>query len=164
MSKKLKKRELHGLTAIHQFLEAATKQSLRRQGFTVYGIVADWPHIVGTVLARFSVPSRIRRSPDGENASLEIKIAAGIGLEFQHFQPQLIERVNQYYGFRAITKLHLRQGFIPPPPETVPDAKPDPPLPPHLHQAIAEIKQRELRQALFDLGGAIYAKKIPHNF
>ncbi|MCX8505197.1 MAG: DciA family protein [Alphaproteobacteria bacterium] len=148
-----------GLTAINQFLESALQKSLKRQGFTVYGVVADWEKIVGPVLARYSLPARVRRAPDGENASLEIKIAAGIGLEFQHFQPQLIERVNQYYGFRAITRLQLRQGFVPPPKQTSPPAPKKIALPPEILAEIDKISHKELRQALLDLGSAIYQPK-----
>ncbi|MDI9348562.1 MAG: DciA family protein [Candidatus Symbiobacter sp.] len=147
-----------GLTAINQFLEAATKNSLRSQGFTVYGIVADWEKIVGSVLARYSVPTRLRRDREGSFASLEIHIAAGIGLEFQHYQPQVIERINQYYGYRAVTRIHLRQGYVPPaaPPAPAPLVKAL--LPPHLAQAIDQVTHVQLRQALRDLGAAIYVK------
>ena len=159
MRKNQSHRPERGLTAINQYLESALAKSLKRQGFTVYGVVADWEKIVGPVLARYSLPVRVRRAPDGENASLEIKIAAGIGLEFQHFQPQLIERVNQYYGFRAITRLQLRQGFVPPPKHAPPAAPVKVALPSEIQAEIDKISHSALRQALLDLGTAIYQPK-----
>ena len=45
-------------------------------------------------------------------------VAPGFALQIQHLEPVLVERINTFYGYRAVARLRLIQGPLPvaPPP------------------------------------------------
>ncbi len=63
-------------------------------------------------LARLSQPVRLSRKAtrDGQGGVLTIKVEGAMALELQHLAPQIIERLNSYYGYPAIGKLNIIQG------------------------------------------------------
>jgi len=45
-------------------------------------------------------------------ATLIVKVEGAMALELQHLSPQIIERLNNYYGYAAIGKLHIIQSPV----------------------------------------------------
>ena len=45
-------------------------------------------------------------------ATLIVKVEGAMALELQHLAPQIIERLNNYYGYAAIGKLHIIQSPV----------------------------------------------------
>jgi len=45
-------------------------------------------------------------------ATLIVKVEGAMALELQHLAPQIIERLNNYYGYVAIGKLHIIQSPV----------------------------------------------------
>ncbi len=92
----------------------------RRRGFLHHEIVARWPLIVGEQLARVTLPLAIRRTAARgrgntlRGGTLEIKVAPGFAPAIQHEQERLLAAVNRYFGHRAVTRLAIRQGPVPP--------------------------------------------------
>jgi len=99
-----------------------TKAILEKGGRDYAAIIAEWPAIVGAALAADSLPEKLARralsracvrppvcySPAGN--------WCGRRMEFQHREPQLIERINSFS--RAIARwsaLKLIQGHDPGP-------------------------------------------------
>ncbi|MEJ0072405.1 MAG: DciA family protein [Pseudomonadota bacterium] len=78
-----------------------TRSALARRGFAAARAIADWPEIVGPALAESSVPERLVRGRNAESATLVVRVRSAAALELQHWLPQVIERVNGYFGFRA---------------------------------------------------------------
>ena len=83
------------------------------------------------------------------------------GFELQHMQPQVIERINGYFGYQAIGRIALQQGPI----GTSKPARRKPAPPPSSEDAAAlaaqleDIADDELRQALDALGRGILGRK-----
>ena len=78
----------------------------------------------------------------------------------QHAAPQVVERINTYFGFRAVRRLKLVQAPLPPAP--APPAPPqERPLAPaeqeELQAAVAEVDDRPLQEALLGLGRSLLA-------
>lgn len=92
-----------------------TKPIFARRGFADGAIVNDWEVIVGEQLSRHSVPERITYPRNMTTAgTLHLRIDnGGLGVALQHLQPQLIERINGYFGFQAITHIKITQGPLP---------------------------------------------------
>ncbi len=92
----------------------------RRRGFTEATLLNEWDRVVGVNLARRCQPVRIRFLP-GRNAGavLELRAPGGIALEIQHATPQIIERINQYFGRRAVRQLRIVQAPLPVVPQSV---------------------------------------------
>lgn len=99
------------------------RAAFKRNGFTHPEIVAKWPLIVGPALARHTMPERLRQprggaSRDGEaqGAVLHVRVDGALGIELLHLEPVVIERINTFYGYRAVARLRLIQGPLPPRP------------------------------------------------
>ena len=84
-----------------------------------------------------------------------------MAIELQHLEPLLVERINGYFGFKAIERLKVTQGPI-----NKSEAKPDPrprELEPeeetNLADSLMEVDDPELRQALTGLGRSVMGRK-----
>ena len=99
----------------------------RARGFAITSLLSEWPAVVGEELARFTAPEKVvwpRRSEDGEAASpqsawrtdgaiLVLKVDGPRAIEVQHRAEQILERVNIYFGYRAVAQLRFLQAPVP---------------------------------------------------
>ena len=84
------------------------------RGFGAGAVLTDWEKIVGAVLARATVPERIAY-PQGERSegTLHLRVGtASLALELQHLEPQMIERINSHFGYRAVARIRILQGPV----------------------------------------------------
>jgi len=89
-------------------LPALTGKVLGRRGLAFGGLIAEWPSIVGPRMADRTSPFRIV-FPHGqrENAVLHLRVATAVALDIQHLEPQIVERLNTFFGYKAVAKLKL---------------------------------------------------------
>ena len=91
---------------------------MNRRGFSDSRMLENWSAIVGPQLAAMSQPVRLSRRKggrDGEDTAggvLTVKAEGAIALEIQHLAPQIIDRLNSYYGHAAIARLNIIQGPV----------------------------------------------------
>jgi hypothetical protein len=137
-----------------------------RRGFGEGGLIASWPAIAGEEIARHSAPLKLS-FPRGERhgGTLTIRVAGAFAVELQHVAPLLIERINSYLGYGAIARVKLEQGRLPP--RRRPALLEPAPIPPAeesaLAQALAQVADERLRQALDGLGRAVKGLRRPPN-
>src|ERR1700716_926247 len=87
-----------------------------KQGFAAVELVTRWPEIVGAEIAAHSQPEKIQwpRTPQARNApepgTLLLRVEGPAALEIQHLSGVILERVNQFFGGRAVASLRLRQA------------------------------------------------------
>jgi hypothetical protein len=95
-----------------------TKPIFAKRGLADGAIVGEWATIVGPKLAAESAPEKIVYAGDqGTDGILYLRIASGgLAIELQHLEPLLIERINGYFGYRAVARVRLVQGPLPKPP------------------------------------------------
>ena len=93
-----------------QLIPRLTKPILGKRGLAQADIVLNWPNIVGLEITKFCQPEKIT-FPKGlrHNGTLHLRASAGAALEMQHDSARLIERINGYFGYAAITKIRLIQ-------------------------------------------------------
>jgi hypothetical protein len=130
-----------------------------RQGFASTELVTHWTDIVGQEVAAHCEPMRIKWPRGGdmeapEPATLVLRVEGPVAIEIQHLAPVILERVNRFFGWRAVGRLALRQAPLarrtaPPPPPP-----PDPELAARLAATI-DVADEDLRNALARLGAAI---------
>jgi hypothetical protein len=89
-------------------LRKLVSPAFRRQGFAEADIITKWPLIVGPLLADHSLPERLRSSAEG--GTLTVTVEGAYGLELQHLQSVIIDRINGYFGYKAVNRLNLRQA------------------------------------------------------
>ncbi|MCE2828574.1 MAG: DciA family protein [Sphingomonadales bacterium] len=89
------------------------RAAFRRFGFVQSSIVSRWGEIVGPRYASVSAPEMIR-FPVGQKAggTLELVVESGHAPMLQHVIPEIIERVNRFFGYEAVVKVKMRQGLV----------------------------------------------------
>src|SRR5690606_13755521 len=153
-----------GPKAIAALVGKASRAALVKRGFAEADILNHWRAIVGPNLADASSPERLGFSrQSNREATLRIRVAPGWAPEFQHFEPLIIERVNSYFGYRAVARLQLIQAPI----SKKPPRKRPPPAPLNtaekewLDASLADITDAELRARLAAVGTAVLQAKRP---
>jgi hypothetical protein len=128
-----------------------------RGGGGVLGrIKAEWAAVVGAELAATTWPEAL-----GRDGALKIRVVSSFALDLQHRAPLVIERINNFFGRSAITRLVLVQGSLPLParPRRAPPAPLGADEAKALEARIAQIADPELRAALTGLGHLVLAGK-----
>jgi len=148
---------------------AVARDAFRQRGFAQAHILAHWPEIVGAAMAEYCAPERLtypRILGAGDNAArdraiLSIRVDGPVALELRHLEPQIIERINAYYGYPAVARLKITQGPLPR--RKGPRLKRFRPLTPEerakLAQGLEIIEEADLRLALERLGERIMGSK-----
>jgi len=143
-----------GPRAVAVTLPKVIKPIVRGRGFREVRVLTDWPAIVGRPLGDFSAPERL-----SSNGVLTLRVAGGWAVEIEHLAPQLLDRIATFYGYRAVTRLHLVQAPLPPrdvrrrrEPRALNEVERQ-----ALADSIAGVEDEELRAALAGLGRAVMA-------
>jgi len=141
-------------------ISKAARAALKRRGLASGRIVAEWPEIVGATLAGCSCPERLSAPRDGGPGTLKVRVDGPLAIELQHLEPVIVERINGYFGYRAVKRLAMVRGPLP----ARRDAKPAPPPAPDAAalktaaERAAGIENEALREALISLGGHVLAR------
>lgn len=148
--------------AIGDLMPQIGRTAFRRFGFVQSSVVTRWPEIVGERHARSCLPEAIR-FPPGEKADgiLQLVVQPAHAPLIQHVIPEIIERVNRFFGYRAVAKVKLRQGEVKAPhaptaPTTPPSLRP---IPLELGDSLRDIGDPELRTVLESLARSLGAKE-----
>lgn len=142
--------------AIGEMLPEIGRASFRRFGFVQSSIVSRWPEIVGERYAQVSTPEDLR-FPHGKrsNGVLRLTVSGAHATMMQHIEPEIIERVNRFFGYPAVARIAIRQGQVSPRPETRPVALALKPVPQSLGDSLREIDDPELRACLEGLAASV---------
>ncbi len=99
--------------------DRVTRPVFGKHGFAGGALVVDWPAIVGSAVASHTLPVRIKFPPkDRSEGTLMVKVDSGaFALEVQHLEPLILDRINGYFGWKAVARLKLLQGPLPEPPK-----------------------------------------------
>ncbi len=79
-------------------------------GFAEPEVLMRWPEVVGQRLAALCVPVKVGYPRAGRlGATLVVRVEGARATEVEHLGPRIVERVNQFYGYRAIDELKVTQ-------------------------------------------------------
>ncbi|HEY7807288.1 MAG TPA: DUF721 domain-containing protein [Croceibacterium sp.] len=134
------------------------RAAFRRFGFVQSSVVTRWPEIVGERHAQVCMPESIR-FPPGEKSDgiLQLVVLPAHAPLIQHVIPEIMERVNRFFGYKAVVRVKLRQGAVKPPhaqepPKAPPSLKP---IPMELGDSLRDIGDPELRTVLESLARSL---------
>ena len=98
---------------IGDLMPAIGRTAFRRFGFVQSSVVTRWPEIIGAAHARNCAPESIR-FPVGEKSegTLHLVVSPGHAPIIQHVIPEIIDRVNRFFGYRAVAQVRIRQGAV----------------------------------------------------
>ena len=141
----------------------------RKRGFASVDIIASWADIVGERYGTRVQPDRLNwpRQPDRsdpetppEPATLVVHTDGATALMLSHDSAQLIERINTFYGWRAIGRIKILQR-----PVRIKQSVRRKPLrdltrseEQRLEQNLQGVENDRLRQALKKLGAQVIAR------
>ena len=108
------------------YLPKLTRKAFETFGFSTVTLLTDWTTIVGDQLAAYTVPERIKW-PHGageikdagcegrgrSGATLVLRVDPARALDIEYKGQQLLERINAYFGYRAVAELRLLQAPLP---------------------------------------------------
>lgn len=108
--------------AVGAFVPNLTRKAFEKFGFSTASLIMDWPRIAGADLALWTVPERVKwpRTGDGSvppdedvprpGATLVLRVDPARALDVEYRARQIVERINSYFGYRAIAELRLLQA------------------------------------------------------
>jgi hypothetical protein len=130
----------------------------QKHGFASGDLLALWPEIAGSAMAKLCQPERIvwSRAKENPTGTLHLKVHPGRALDVQYAAEGLLERINQYLGYHAISSLKVTPDHRPKPAPQTPATAPQPP---DFGPQLADIADPPLRDALARLGAGVAADK-----
>ncbi|WP_207456246.1 DciA family protein [Azospirillum sp. SYSU D00513] len=105
---------MSGPRRIGQTVPEVAGKVLGKRGLAFGALITDWPSIIGHQLSLRTAPDKLS-FPRGkrEDATLHIRAMGAIALELQHLEPQIIERINSFFGYRAVARIRLVHAALP---------------------------------------------------
>jgi hypothetical protein len=145
--------------AVAELLPDVGRAAFRRFGFVHSSIVSRWAEIVGPRYAEVSAPESLR-FPQGERAggTLTLVVRGAHAAMMQHITPEIIERVNRFFGYGAVARVVFRQGEVAKrrPRPAQPSLKP---APVELGDSLRTIGDPELKAVLEALAAGVAATR-----
>ena len=101
-------------------LRRVNQKFLYKFGKLDYIIHAKWEEIVGSFFVQHSEPQKISSIPQstdeiGVNIHenyLHVNVTPSAAVEFQHFQNKITEKINSYFGYKAIKGIKIHQKLV----------------------------------------------------
>lgn len=144
--------------AIADLMPDVGRAAFRRFGFVQSSVVTRWVEIVGPAHAKVCAPESIR-FPPGEKSEgiLQLVVLPAHAPLIQQVLGEIIERVNRFFGYKAVTRAKIRQGAVKPP--RADERRPAPPslkpIPVELGDSLRDIGDPELRAVLESLARSL---------
>ncbi|MET0241184.1 MAG: DUF721 domain-containing protein [Sphingobium sp.] len=148
---------INGPRAIADLMPEIGGAAFRKFGFIQSSIVTRWAEIAGPRHAGASMPESIR-FPAGKKAqgTLSLIVAPGHGPIIQHMIPDLIARVNRFFGYEAVVRIVIRHGEVQAqPPADRPPPRMLRPIPVEIGDGLRDIGDPELRAVLEAMAGGL---------
>lgn len=139
------------------YTQKIVKPVFKARGLMEGKILTHWSQIVGEKFADLALPEKIT-FPKGQRSggTLHLTVTSSGSLLLHSVSDLIIERVNTFFGYNALSKLYMTHGLIP-------SQKLPPKVLPVLSQQDKEqieghtqhIPDRELKECLMNLGTAL---------
>jgi len=164
MINKSKSNRTYRTKSIADIAGSINNRTFARYGFAKSDIILHWSEIVGSVLARSSLPERLimpkSNEKEGRAGVLHIRVEGSFAPEMQHLEPLVIDRINSYYGFKAVERLIFHHGNVATKtlgqkykPPILSDSQKN-----ELDLMLKDVKDDQLRASLFKVGAELAAK------
>lgn len=110
--------------AAGSFVPKIAAKAFEKFGFHTAEIMMQWPAIAGADIAKWTRPERIRwpRPPQGADTTgdeasrpggaLVLRVEPARALDIEYRSGEIIDRINRYFGYRAVETIKLIQAPI----------------------------------------------------
>ena len=159
-----KNRNRHGLRALGSLITQSTQFGINNRGYVQPEIISLWEEIVNPELAKEAVPQKLifprgRRS----GGTLRIRAPAPLATELQHKETLLLDRINSFFGYKAVEKIIIIHGNpidASPSHERAKITPLDSETTKKIESMTLNIQHGELRKALTALGKTLKSREI----
>jgi hypothetical protein len=144
-------------------------RAAERYGFAEPEVLLHWSEVVGERLAGLCAPVKVSYPRDHSlSATLLVRAEGARAPEIDHLGPRIVERVNQFYGYRAIGRVKVTQTTGPSGLAEAPArfaglrdeaAAPDAAALARAAEMTRGIENQELRAALTRMGAHVLARR-----
>lgn len=171
MAKKINissERRFSDLTGLSKAVNPLLRQLLGNNGMLFMELLNSWENIVGKDIAAYCLPRNISFKKDERtNGCLEIIVLAGaFAMEIGQKQPYIIEKINTFFGYPAISRLKINQTGNPEnflltkkPIEKVKKKVVTAEEESYITELTKDINNEELRQSLENIGRAVFSRR-----
>jgi len=107
-------RTYEGLSNLAREVQKLARPLLGQYGFSQVELITHWSDIMGQELAFGVKPVRLTfPAKDRLNGTLYVRTAGGaFALLLEHQKGRIMERVNTYFGYPAVSNLKIEQGGV----------------------------------------------------
>ena len=106
---------------IGETIAKVNKKYSSKLGKIEFLILSKWSQIVGSFFADHSEPDKISQTTEEFNEFdepiyknfLHVRVSPAAAVEFQHYKDKIMEKINSFFGYKAISDLRFQQNFIP---------------------------------------------------
>lgn len=168
MSDNSKPKGNRGAQSIGALIGSVIAPICAKRGFATADLISAWADIVGPRYATTTMPEKITwprrdqaKAPSG--ATLVIRVDAGMAIYLQHETSVVLDRINGFLGFGAVSQLKIIQGVVASPRKVVtappPLSRVDEAI---VADTVASVDSDGLREALARLGRGVYGSARRH--
>ncbi len=149
-------RTYEGLDSLTREVQKLARPLLGQHGFTQVELITHWSDIMGLELALGVKPVRLTfPAKDRMNGTLHVRTAGGaFAMLLEHQKGRIMERVNTYFGYPAVSNLKIEQGGVRLPRSE--ESEPEWPLSEEelmpLLEKVNAIQDESLRQKTLEIG------------
>lgn len=161
-SKNISVRSNFGPMPLSKELQSLTKDLLGKRGFANADLLLHWNDVIGEELSKAVKPDKMTYTKSGRTgAVLHVRVGAGaFAVLVEHQKKILIDRINTFLGYDAISDIKIRQDLI--------EIKPPIPVEKEkkltveqemlLTEKLKNIEDEDVRKKLYNIGKSIFFK------
>jgi hypothetical protein len=155
-------KRLNRAVGVAEALSGVLDSALKKRGFATRDILANWAAMAPKPYDRVAVPAELKwpRGAGHEGATLFVRCAESQRLALAHEAPLIASAVNRYFGYVLVREVKLSAepfiGNSAPKPQV---AATPPEVAQHAVEAVAEVDDPALKDALKALGEAVLNRK-----
>ena len=108
----MKERKQSYFKKVGNSLQKILDKSTKEKNFIEVSLIKKWKEIIGNDIAKFCWPTKIIFSEiKNSNGTIFLKTMRGRSMEIEFKNEEIIEKLNQYFGYKAISKISIVQDF-----------------------------------------------------
>ena len=155
-------KRLNRTVGVSDALSGVLDAALKKRGFATRDIITHWPAMAPKPYDALTVPDQLKwpRGAGHEGATLYLRVAPGHALAVSHEAPLIASAVNRYFGYFLVRDVRLSaEAFTRSSARKANDRGPSPEVAQHAVEAVSEVGDPALKEALKSLGEQVLAKK-----
>ena len=108
----MKERKQSYFKKIGNSLPKIVDKNIKEKNFIVLSLIKKWKEIIGNNIAEFCWPTKVVFSNvENSKGVIFLKTRRGRSMEIEFKNEEIIEKLNQYFGYKAINKVSVVQDF-----------------------------------------------------